>query len=471
MESILDLLNDIGIDTKGTKEELKLTDEQEGALNLVKEFIPSEDQYMLLSGSAGCGKTTCVQSVVRYIQDSESDDYTVIVAAPTNKAVKVLRDKSREWGVDVEASTIHKLLAIKPRINYDTGEEFFEVDRNIAKRDLNNVFLIIDEASMINKHLFKEIQNAVNTYKNCKVLFVGDNAQLPPVKEKESEVFEVEKKALLTTVVRHEGCILDLATYIRNDLHSRKLDLEQFAIESDVSVLGDKEWYTKLAELLKDTQRIDNPDFARVIVWTNELKRKINLFCRAVVYGKEAYEIEIGETLLTNSPVIRSSKNGGLQVLLQVSDEVQVLNVEESTHQYKATKQMQKLFNTEFVFDIWETKVHNPYDDLFVTLPILRDDEKRRFDILMTNITRKAKSKDTDADDVRRLWKLYFGLKDTFADMDYSFSITSHKAQGSTYVNAFVHTPDILKNPNVVERNQCLYVSCSRPSKQLILLK
>ena len=121
------------------------------------------DQTFVLAGLAGTGKTTILQIV----QSSLPERFTVVVVTPTGKAASVLATKN------VAATTIHR-FCYSCRGQDDDGELVFEFGREGVDR--SDLIVIVDEASMINQKIYDDL-----TSTKCKLLFVGDYGQLPPV--------------------------------------------------------------------------------------------------------------------------------------------------------------------------------------------------------------------------------------------------------------------------------------------------
>jgi exodeoxyribonuclease-5 len=66
-------------------------------------------------------------------------------------------------------------------------------------------------------------------------------------------------------------------------------------------------------------------------------------------------------------------------------------------------------------------------------------------------------------------WREFWDLKNLFADLNYAYCLTIHKAQGSTFQNVFVDVPNALTNRNIRERNQLLYVAVTRAARRVFL--
>jgi len=160
---------------------ITFNNEQTDALNKIKHWLMNGDLFFTLSGYAGTGKSTILKKIL--------DNYNgnVVVSAPTHKAKKVIANVTGKRG-----QTLHSLLGLRPDVNLDDFNPNDPQFNPIAEPKITDFsFVVIDEASMINQELYKLIHSNVLNSKT-KVLFVGDPAQIPPVGEKESVVFNQE---------------------------------------------------------------------------------------------------------------------------------------------------------------------------------------------------------------------------------------------------------------------------------------
>lgn len=182
----------------------------------------------LLKGYAGTGKTTLMGALIRWLH---TVNRKTVLLAPTGRAAKVL---ARHSGFP--ASTIHRrIYAVKEG---DNGRLITTLVDNKSER----TFFICDEASMIglhdgasNRSLIEDLLSYVYSGSRCRLIFIGDEAQLPPVSHDFSPALDPEYmrkicsgpiySALLKEVVRQsaESCILENATQIRNDLLSEQM--------------------------------------------------------------------------------------------------------------------------------------------------------------------------------------------------------------------------------------------------------
>lgn len=191
-------------------------------------FSPAERPAFILRGYAGTGKTTLVGAFVRALREAERN---VVLLAPTGRAAKVLADHAGG-----EAYTIHRAIYRQRTFNGDDTR--FDLDFN---KHRGTVF-VVDEASMLSRDksydgafgtgcLLEDLIAFVYAAPRCRLLVVGDTAQLPPVGESGSPALQAEvmarysldvMQADLTEVVRQEAAssVLAVATALRNRLEA-----------------------------------------------------------------------------------------------------------------------------------------------------------------------------------------------------------------------------------------------------------
>ena len=163
----------------------KFTDEQEIAIKLLTDFLFSTDQQtaFVLKGYAGTGKTSIVAAVVKTMQHFSQK---VVLLAPTGRSAKTFSHAAA-----MPASTIHKKI-YRQKVYVGTGGVFV-LSENLHK----NTLFIVDEASMLaagradaltfgSGRLLDDLIQYVYAEPSCKLLLIGDPAQLPPVGEVES---------------------------------------------------------------------------------------------------------------------------------------------------------------------------------------------------------------------------------------------------------------------------------------------
>lgn len=185
--------------------------EQAGATLSIQQWLRSSSTCYTLAGYAGTGKSSIVGYIVQNLQ-------YVVVSAPTHKAKIVIERSTGKPG-----ATIQSLLGLQPNTNLD------EFDINNVKFDtIGNKLIskyklvVVDEASMLNEDLYTLLVNEAKK-SNTKVLFMGDNAQLPPINEKESMVFSVPEISWLKKIERQSGDnpLMSIYDSIRNNINSQ----------------------------------------------------------------------------------------------------------------------------------------------------------------------------------------------------------------------------------------------------------
>lgn len=122
---------------------------------------------MILSGGPGTGKTTTINTIIRFFEAEEMD---ILLAAPTGRAAKRMTETT-----GYEARTIHRLLEINGSAKEERGAQFERNEENPLEADV----IIIDEMSMVDIHLFQSFLSAVSV--GTRLVLVGDRNQLPSV--------------------------------------------------------------------------------------------------------------------------------------------------------------------------------------------------------------------------------------------------------------------------------------------------
>ena len=158
---------------------------------------------LLLVGPAGTGKTACLSEFL------DEANVRTCVTAPTNKAVKVIREVV---GHKADTATIYSLLGIALM----TDGEVKNIARPYGDKDLSDYdCVVIDEAGMLNKSVMEYIRSTAEANPHIAWIGIGDQCQLPPVNEVESEIWQEENQVHLTKVERTDNQILTISTHVR----------------------------------------------------------------------------------------------------------------------------------------------------------------------------------------------------------------------------------------------------------------
>ena len=426
----------------------KLNEEQEVAVNAILSWLrdPRGEPFFVFRGSAGVGKTFCVKVVVDRIKGK------MVFTAPTNKAVKVLRDSFEGTGYKPECRTIYSLLGLRLEANGEV-KELTRAQQKKGEEPLDlSEFLcvVVDEGSMLNNMVFNEhIRNAAEM-QGARFLLMGDPAQLPPVKELTSPIWKLgdsAASATLTKVMRHDNQILQLVTAIRE-----KVDHPAPSIKLASNNDGEEgvwyeprtQWLRRLSEAARNGE-FHKPNGAKAIAWRNATVDQLNAIIRTQYFPEiTAPWVEEDRVIFTEP-----AKNLEDEIIATTDDEGRVTRVQEAYHPIYTDI---KIFVVAIDLDTGG----------LVTARALHPDSRMAYDRKVEELAAAARVNG-------KKWADFWHFKESFHSLRLAYAITAHRSQGSTYEKAFVDVQDILLNRNRQEAYRCLYVACSRPKKQLLL--
>lgn len=416
---------------------LALNSGQAAAVSAMLNFLsdPSpESHFFVLSGSAGTGKTFSLREVLSAFEASHGK---IAFTAPTNKAAKELRK------ITGKASTIYALLGLRITAKGEVKE--LEVGKN-PNIDLSEYdAIVVDEGGMISSQLYHLIQDVAIKY-NVKFIFSGDKFQLPPVKERQSPIWNIDNGADLLEVMRHDNQILKLVTRIRDAMTKPLLNIKIDSDNADGEGVFKLTKYDFKKRIFSDAMegKFADSNQTKVIAWRNATVGTYNQLIRTAIYGAGAAPYEAGERIIAAAPCFQ-----GDDTILTTDEEAMVESAVTCNHPIEPR------------FQAIELKARTE-DNRVIRLLVLHPESFQDFDNACQQLAHQAKQNP-------KMWKSYWNLKELFHEIKYAYAITAHRAQGSTYDNVYVDYQDILMNRERMEAFQCLYVACSRPRKTLIL--
>lgn len=416
--------------------------EQTAALNALIDWYNQPEglgsPYFLLSGGAGTGKTFLIRAFVDQIKGKGA------FTAPTNKATKVLRQSLTDDTFKPACSTIFSLLGLRLEANGEV-KELASAEEPVDLSGLK--YVVIDEGSMINSNLWREVQSAQRIYK-FKVIVMGDECQLPPVKEAKSPVWGLREgpAAELSRVMRFDNQILTLATEIRrwvgHPAPKLKIGEDNDGLEG-VWKLSEGDFEARVREAAR-LGRFSSGDDAKAVAWRNVTVGRLNALIRKELYA-EAPEYVVGDRVIFTSP----ARDLDDKPLAATDDEGTITSAIVDSHPLYP------------LFKSWRLSITLDTNQTVVAWPLHKDD-LGKFNAEAERLAQEARR------DGRR-WKSFWAFKDAFHGIWHGYALTSHRSQGSTYKAAFVDWKDILRNPDRAEGLRCLYVACTRPKKELYL--
>lgn len=422
---------------------ITLTVQQWQALQELEAFVAGEERLHLLTGYAGTGKSTLLQALIVRLRD-RGDERSIALTAFTNKAKKVLESMTVQWGLDVDCLTCCQLLGIRPAINPDTGQQEFKPDRSYLSQIDKFELVVVDECSTIGEEMWGLLLNAVSgLFKDVKLLFVGDRAQLPPVNELESPCFEqIQQATNLTEVVRYGNAIGRVADRLRQNIHAPylpKFHTQATADEGEgVFVQEPKEWHRSLMDVFERLQGGGEFERVRALAYTNRRVEALNTMIRRAVYGDRVGRFVVGERLMAYAPCLQDET-----VLLTSSAECTVRDV-----------QMGRIEG----WRVWNLDVEDE-EGRWRQLRVLHEGMTAEFQRRLRGLAEAAQ------------WKEFWELKNGFHDLRYAYALTVHKSQGSSFEEVYVDVRNFGVNRSAVERNKLCYVALTRAAKRVFILQ
>lgn len=452
-----------------------LSEAQQSAFDSFEAWFLDErlKEPFVLAGFAGTGKTFLS---MRFLAHAEAKGLCWTVAAPTHKAVDVLRDHLQRAGLRPTwfPSTLHRLLRLKLGRQHD--RELIEETAQTAKSLQSLDLVLIDEASMLDSTLLEVTLRCAHPF-GTRLIFVGDPAQLPPVAEDASPVFSGLKTRSvdLTEVVRHSGPVLRLA----NGLRQGDLPIEAppalpvFESEGGrVAFLERAVWLDAAQEALKRSAEAKDPNLARILCYTNRSLEKLVPIARRAVYGDQVDGNPVlpGEVLITRGAVMGpacrelSEVEGEGELVLGSNREIRVLEVDPEPCDLSAFG----CGGSTAVIDTFSLLVHTGDGECRLRLmpPI---GTKARAGLEATLRSLRAQALEADQKQARWLWRHFFRLRDSFAPLGPAAVLTVHRSQGSTFGEVFIDA-DVFTPADRLLRRRLIYVAVSRASTAVALM-
>jgi ATP-dependent exoDNAse (exonuclease V) alpha subunit len=447
------------------------TEEQQQAMNTFAQFFFSMDSrsVMILRGSAGTGKTTLASAIVKTLVSLKQK---VMLLAPTGRAAKVFSLTSSH-----EAFTIHRKIY---RQKSFTGELS---SFNLADNLFQNMLFIVDESSMIaneglegttfgSGRLLDDLIRYVYSSGSCRLMLMGDSAQLPPVGEEESPalsaqvlnsygltVFESELDEVLRQ--SENSGILCNATMIRKMItldEVTQLPKLHFRNFKDVVYMPGNELVESLAASYRDV----GEDETIVITRSNKRANIYNQGIRGSVLDRDE-ELTRGDMLM----VVKNNyywveKEKAPMPFIANGDRVLV----ERVHNVR------ELFGYRFA-DIWvrfpdyddyEMQVTALLDTLVSEAPALtREQSDKLFNAVMEDYADVPIKAD-------RLKKVKTDMYFNALQVKYAYAVTCHKAQGGQWQHVYLdqgYMTDDMLTPDYIH---WLYTACTRATDKLYLV-
>ena len=450
---------------------------QDNLLRKIADFVGSDDSDILVvNGYAGTGKTTAVSAVISVMKEFQTK---CVLLAPTGRAAKVLSSYAGQ-----PAFTIHKHIYRQKSVGGDGFGQF-----TLAPNKDKEALFIVDEVSLIgidasqqqsttafgSGNLLEDLISFVRAGVDCKVIMIGDSAQLPPVGLDASPALLPEymkmmggvRFAELSTVVRQhdESGILFNATMIR----TIQTELEHGMGVMDICDLGletnqfdDVERITggELIEKISDAYAAYGEDDTIILCRSNKRAIKYNLGIRSTVQFKE-------------ERLVRDDK------LMIVKNCYQFLEGIEGMD-YIANGDIAKLqkisrFEERYGLHFAEARISFPdYDDQEIVAKVILDtleSESASLTYEQSNMLYQGVNEDYAHITTKK--KRYEAVReDKYYNallLKYANAITCHKSQGGQWKCVFIDNP-FWQEDLTVDDLKWLYTAVTRATEKVYLV-
>ena len=433
---------------------------------VIQFFKQSGGGMYLLQGKAGVGKSSLMDDVVNYLYQNH---IKVAVTAPSHEAVNVVKEFVT---AKVDFFTTHSAFGMKEVKIDNHGKRSFVRDIKQPCKAEKYQVVIIDEASMVADGMFDEAINLVEQFQ-IKVLFVGDDMQIPPIGQVYSKPFqkEIQKQyhigvSTMNTVLRQaEGHpTLAFALNIRENINAPVQIINPQEVHSNLGdVIPIKEanslqyFVDNILPLYKHIEYKEGGNYIKTIAWHNKVVNFYNKIIREYLFGENLPKIIVGDLLIADAPIVEDNK-----ILVSTNQKMIVLST---------TVEEEKLSDL-YIIRYYKTRVKVFNGELFneYMIKIVHEDSEATYNKLIELQTHVALSYPKGSFQARSAWIDKYKFEESWHQVKYAYAITGHKAQGSSYINAFVLYWDIRTNPNIFERNKIFYTCATRPSKNLFIV-
>ena len=444
---------------------------QSVVLQKIASYLLSEgkENVFLLKGFAGTGKTTIIGTLVNCLWKTTMKS---VLMAPTGRAAKVMSNYS-----DTRAFTIHKKIYF-PKKQSGGGIQFV-----LAPNKHRNTVFIVDEASMIpdaptdsklfeNGSLLDDLLMFVYSGHNCKLILIGDTAQLPPVHLDISPALDEDKLSLnynkeivkveLDEVVRQaeNSGILVNATRLREQLQGSFFDAFQFNVDSfrDIQRLVDGH---EIQEAIDTSYSRNGKEETTFIVRSNKRANLYNENIRSRILFLEN-ELAVGDYMMVVKNNYFWLKPNSAAGFIANGDIIEILEI-------FALKEIYGFRFAEVKVRMVDYPEQKPFetvlllDTIQATTPSLSYEDGNKLYQEVSKDYMHEKSK----------YKRFLGVKNNryfnALQVKFSYAITCHKSQGGQWNTVFVEQPYL---PNGVDKEylRWLYTAMTRAKRQLYLI-
>lgn len=447
------------------------TTKQLVVLEQLSQFVYSDvpNNLYLMKGFAGTGKTSIIGTLVSNLWETKR---SAVLMAPTGRAAKVISNYSKK-----EAFTIHKKIYF-PKKDKGGGVKFV-----LQPNKHRNTIFIVDEASMIpditsdsklfeNGSLLDDLMQYVYSGHKCKLLLIGDKAQLPPVKSElspalNSDLLSMNYNKIVTSmeldeVVRQEqdSGILENATRLREVLDNEFYESFKFNVNGFTDIVRLIDGH-EVMDSINDAYSENGHEETAIIVRSNKRANLYNQQIRNRILFNEN-ELTVGDFLMVvknNYFWVKPTTEAGF---IANGDIIQVLEIFSIT----------ELYGFRFA-EVKVQMVDYPKMRPFETVLLLDTIEAETPSLPYEDSNKLYQEVQKDYEDETSNYKKFLKIKGNkhfnALQVKFSYAITCHKSQGGQWHTIFVEQPYL---PNGVDRDylRWLYTAVTRAKEKLYLI-
>ena len=429
----------------------------------------SNNELFVLKGYAGTGKTTVISTIVNQLKNVNQK---YLLLAPTGRAAKVISNYSKK-----PAFTIHKKIYF-PKKSSGGGVSF-----TLQPNKFTNTVFIVDEASMIsdtvqesnlyeNGSLLDDLLSFIDSGKNCKVIFVGDTAQLPPVHLDVSPALNIDSLSLhynknvhhieLDEVMRQEedSGILFNATELREILKSHFIDTYKFDVKGFKDIVRLQDGYD-IQDAIHEAFSNYGLEETAFIVRSNKRANQYNEQIRSRILSKES-DISSGDYMMVvknNYFWLKDSDEAGFIANGDIIEVLEIRNVKE-------------LYGFKFA-TVKIRMVDYPNQVPFDTILLLDTIKSESPSLTYEESNKLYQEVLLDYEDETTKYKKFQKVKNNeyfnALQVKFSYAITCHKSQGGQWNTVFIEQPYL---PNGIDKDyiRWLYTAMTRAKEKLYLI-
>jgi len=446
------------------------TEDQSVTMAKLSQFIlkNSNDAIFVITGYAGTGKTSVISSLVKALDLLRVKS---VLLAPTGRAAKVLSSYSEQ-----KAYTIHKKIYRQKSVK--DGEGFFVLDRNLSR----NAWFIVDEASMISNspsenslfgsgRLLEDLVEYVYSGIDCKLVLVGDTAQLPPVGAEDSPAltartlsgfgFKIDYGELKQVVRQsRESGILMNATGIRLQIASKDLSIPKLDCSGFTDIV--RLQGSDLIDELSSSYSKYGTEGTAIVVNSNKLANRYNQGIRNAIFFREE-EISTGDILMVvknNYSLIDEEDENGPGFIAN-GDIAEIRRIRRYEERFGLRFATMELYFTDYDL-LLESKVI--LDVINMDTPSLPADRSKEFFYAVEAEYKEISTKKKRYEAIKK--DPYFNA----LQVKFAYAVTCHKAQGGQWKRVFIDQGFFSKKPVTIDYLRWFYTALTRASEKLYLV-